>query len=293
MKQSGLWPSLAQRMPAQLAAVSLHQHACSWGRGGERWWSLSSKMSKQQNGSTPALWQLPLTDTNPPPAWPFSWLPGPHLLPCPGLCYLPSAAQGLLRAAQGPAFACRTPPCCRQLLPSYLFPVPSPPSCPTPCCPACPPGLSLSLLCPTPPHHPALAPRHPHTPPLQPIPDSSCFWGYRAKPQWQALLNQFIYFIRVKDMFVCVWESGASLSSSFLSFWHGYFSSHHRFFSKLLLSQLLSLSILVFQLLTLLNREDTRREGDRVPCHQKMLVSGQHIKSTVPEKETEAAAREC
>lgn len=71
----------------------------------------------------------------------------------------------------------------------------------------------------------------------------------------------------------------SSTLPAFLSFQHGYFSSHHRlvkFFSRLPLSLLLSLSIFVFQLLTLLNKEVTRREAARVPFittyHQKMQV---------------------
>lgn len=52
-------------------------------------------------------------------------------------------------------------------------------------------------------------------------------------------------------------------------FQHGCVPSHHslvRFFPKLLLSQLLSLSLLVFQLVTLLEIKVTEREGARVLC---------------------------
>lgn len=52
-------------------------------------------------------------------------------------------------------------------------------------------------------------------------------------------------------------------------FQRGCFPSHHslvRFFSKLVLSQLLSLSLLLSQLLTLLKIKVAKREGARVPC---------------------------
>lgn len=210
------------------------------------------------------------------PCWtppPSPCLP-PHGRPRPGLAFHPNSYTRLSTPMASWNPASHLPACQR---PCYF-----PPSCPSLRSGLCKETCSCPSFCPTCPSPPHQASRYPCSLPAHPPNPTTLSWSLYLCPHPPSLppLRRVVKDTKPSaSQQVCLFLLGgghvsirSGVRTSTLPallrreprFQHGCVPSRHslvRFFPKLLLSQLLSLSLLVFQLVTLLEIKVTEREG--------------------------------